>query len=216
MRILLAIMAAVTLFSVQQAQAYPGSSNISEDLPATTAGRQFILSRTKFSLGCQLRYSTGCGSPMGPCWDWIADYGLTTSGVHCCTQENIYCRGTDAEVAAVAKEQIVELKQDNLQSAFLNDRVETYWGYIGTTARSPNAGRTNSAPARLDACLSHTEVDAFGSGSSDWMNCYSKCDSSTNGYCNNTGMNNGSSVSNAACKDRCDCVITGFGTCENL
>lgn len=190
MFIVLASFAVLLLTNV--AQAYPASDNVSVTFASGT--RQFNTSRTDSTLGCFASSTNTCplGSPR---------LGFYTNGKACCSYRS-------AESSA-------PVEQNNVAEAFDSNFAEAYWGYVSTIARSPNNGRTQSAPARLDACIGYGEVDGLGTGSSGWMNCYSKCDSSSNGYCNNSGVNDGSTVSSAACKDRCDCVITGFGTCEN-
>ncbi len=137
-------------------------------------------------------------------------YATKMDGTWFCT-ESTSCQLPTPE----DREQLRADADYQLDEAF-GDRTDYHYGYINGASRSPTNGRTVSAPARLDACLGNGEVDALGTGSSGWMNCYSKCDSTANGYCNNSGLNNGSTVTNAPCKDRCDCVITGFGTCENI
>lgn len=200
MKLLLSLVALLTIATGEQAQAIP-SDLVSQIITTSTGyGRAFRSTRTDVSLGCTFD-TVACVYPE-------INIGNSPTGENCC-RSKFAVNENDPEMAEYS---------DSLAAAMGDGGSrEGFWGYIGTTSRSPNNGRTVSAPSRLDACLGYGEVDALGTGSSGWMNCYSKCDSTSNGYCNNTGSNNGSSgVTNAACKDRCDCVVTGFGTCENL
>jgi hypothetical protein len=100
------------------------------------------------------------------------------------------------------------------------NRDVEYFGYIDGVNRSPTNGRTTAPVAKLDACLSHADVDTIdatpGTASDKWVACVGStlgCGTTLkNEYCRATGLNDGVSVSAAVCKDRCDCIY-GIGTC---
>lgn len=146
----------------------------------------------------------------------LADYHI--DGRLFCT-ESASC----ALPSPAAREEILQgtANGSDLAEVFNPNFVDTYgyFGYVNGVNRSGSLGRTTSAPARLDACLGNTNVDALGSGYSAWAACLGNsvgCDTSTkNDYCNATGINDGATTTAAVCKDRCDCVF-GYGTCQNL
>ena len=70
----------------------------------------------------------------------------------------------------------------------------TYYGYQGSTNKSPSGGRAISWLAQLDACFyaGHLDVADFG-GSKE--SCYSGCDTADNNACKDSGA--------ATCTERC-------------
>ena len=148
--------------------------------------------------------TTACVSP-------AVNIGQTATGKNCCVKG---CSRSEDEMTTLLQE-IRASADDSLEDVF-GSRTVTYFGYANTTNRSPNAGRTVSIDARLDACMGNGNVDAIQSNYSTDYDRYIACtgsgycgDSAKNGYCSNS--------SNAVCLDRCACKYPGQGgTCTNL
>ncbi len=155
--------------------------------------------------GCPYTVSGG-----GACDNFHVGYGLNIQGESCCVDTSNYCAARAAPQLGAEK----SVSAENLRDVYSSDR-SYYWGFVNASSRSPQAGRSNAATANLDACIGHGETDLLGTGSTGWGNCYSKCDSSVNGFCTSTGTNDGTTQTAAVCKDRCDCTM-GFSTCNGL
>lgn len=113
---------------------------------------------------------------------------------------------------------------DVFESEMDERRADAYFGWADSNIRSPTAGRTVAAKAKLDACLFHTDTDWIETnGGSSQSEKHATCvgtdygcgNTGKNEHCNATGLNDGVSVSAYVCKDRCDCVYAQ-GTCAGL
>jgi hypothetical protein len=99
---------------------------------------------------------------------------------------------------------------DSLEGVFAPNQVTGYYGFAGTTNRSPTYGRSVSSTARLDICMGANDVDA-AIATNNATTCYNQyCGTSYNEYCN--------ANSAAVCQDRCECSINGqtHSTCNQL
>jgi hypothetical protein len=157
----------------------------------------------------------------GSCVSPYTQYDTTLAGQKCCVSNNPgECAPTPIDEPTPSDEVTTATTDEGLADIFDSQRTTEYYGYVDGVVRSPNNGRTTSAMARLDACLHYVDVDAItgADNSEKWTNCYGSQGCGTtikNEYCRATGTNNGTSMADAVCKDRCDCVF-GFGTCESL
>lgn len=202
------LLLAVAFVAIQSgvANAGPALNNISSTMLNTAYGRKFNTARTAESLNCQI-YTTGSCPVISGHWRLL--HGYSPDGYPCCEYfpfnamtetefQEMQSEATDAEL---------------LQQAMSPSLTESHWGFISTTNRSPNNGRTVAAEAKLDACLGHGSVDYIkGLATFQQLNTCrgsSQCgDSIKNQYCTSTTPN-GESV----CQDRCDCVFNG--TCNS-
>lgn len=123
-----------------------------------------------------------------------------------------YCWVKNPSCPPNLSKEIIDGKELSLAEVFANrESRNVHYGFINEVSRSPNNGRSTSAPARLDACVGYAAVDGFSNGTA----CRTGCETSTNGYCRAYNYNDGQYVQYAVCKDRCDCVF-GDATCNNL
>lgn len=137
------------------------------------------------------------------------------------TQRNVSDVVNQWEKAAESKENLGKVFSPNFDNSGM--RTDVYFGWKDDVIRSPNNGRAQSAAARLDACLFHTDVDAIDAAGGTMADKLNRCYGSTYGcgttikneYCQATGTNDGvSGVTAAVCKDRCDCLYGG--TCAGI
>lgn len=156
-------------------------------------------------------YTMTTGTCSSPKWSWA---GLTINGYNCCVA-NFRDASPEQSIEATSPE------AKKVSEVFSPEqRIYAYFGYVDNVSRSPSAGRSQQGLAMLDACVGYTNANTYTA--TDWNSyqaCYSDCDSTKNGYCNNSGTNNGSSQTNYRCKDRCDCAIDtnhAWSTCEAL
>jgi hypothetical protein len=175
MKLLLAI-AAIAAFS-NFAHAFPDNDHLSYNITVSSgSGRGFNDSVT--CTGEDGYISSGTTCPKG-------DFrmGYTPNGNACCISPFSAPRSR------------------NSIGNSLENVTDTYWGYISTTARSPNAGRAQSAIARLDVCMGSNDTDA-AIATNNATTCYNQyCGTSYNEYCNGNSA--------AVCQDRCECAILG-------
>lgn len=126
----------------------------------------------------------------------------------CCENINALCK---ADGTLKSKEEIAEIEsaiaaQDAAEEfRSIMDPRASHWGYYQSTNRSSNNGRSVSLDARLDACLTYSNVDNI----SDYRSCETACnDGNKNTHC--------TANSSEVCIDRCQCKYPGNGTCNNL
>jgi hypothetical protein len=126
----------------------------------------------------------------------------------CCRA--IYICAANGERLSDEQIATLETNREDLGKVFNPDVVDVYWGYVSSTNRSPNAGRAQSAYARLDVCMGANDTDA-AIATMNANTCYSSyCGTSANEYCN--------ANSAAVCQDRCECSINGqtHSSCNQL
>lgn len=172
--------------------------------------------------------STGCTSVQikaagSTCTGNVVFEGNLVDGRLCCGYGATCVKKVELEAI---QEEIRAINEAGLDEVFGNsmdeNRADTYYGYVDGSNRSPTNGRGNSASAKLDACLFHTDVDAITAAGGTMADKLARCYGSTYGcgttlkneHCNATGTNDTVSVSAAVCKDRCDCLYAG--NCEGL
>jgi hypothetical protein len=137
--------------------------------------------------------------------------GMTVAGKKCC-QENYSCQAqcTCAPAAPMESEKIETTTNGDLASTFAPETtLAVYYGYYGTTSRSPSAGRQIAADAKLDVCLGDADADLAKQYGLSWCQTYG-CGATRNEYCQ--------ASSAAVCLDRCECSILtpGDPACNNL
>jgi len=162
-------------------------------------------------------FATGTSCGVGNC---TVGFGFNGAGAlkRCCVS-GACPKGSEAAIEAQEKYEILG-NRPSLGEVFADEMTSdgsrnVHYGYVDNWNKSPNAGRTTSAAARLDACLYYTDVDAIdalgGTNAQKHAYCigstYGCGTSAKNDYCNANGA--------AVCIDRCDCVY-GQNTCENL
>ncbi len=157
---------------------------------------------------------TSCGGT------YETQMGTTISGKRCCADYDAepLCLLESSEATA---ESVKSANSGNLSEVYAPrapNVVDAYYGYVGTSNRSPNLGRATSIKARLDVCMGSNDVDS-AIATNNANTCYNTyCGTSYNEYCNATGNNGGTTEAGAVCHDRCECAINGTGhsTCNQL
>jgi hypothetical protein len=120
------------------------------------------------------------------------------------------CTPLNGETQTEAEEIKETGDSQDIAKAFNPDQVNNYWGYVGSTLRSPAGGRTVAAIAKLDVCIGDGDVTA-AIATNNATTCYNQyCGVSYNEYCNNNSA--------AVCQDRCECAINGVNhaSCQSL
>jgi hypothetical protein len=147
--------------------------------------------------------SEDCHAPSGgtTCVYPEISIGFYPNGTRCC-----HSKWEPAKIKFQLEDQSANLGKEVFSPA----QSLTFWGYVTTTNRSPNAGRAQSAYARLDVCMGANDTDA-AIATNNATTCYNQyCGTSYNEYCN--------ANSAAVCQDRCECSINGqtHSSCNQL
>ncbi len=203
MKVLLLAAMITATFAVQQASA--GVCNMSNC--------QFgITSDSGYSVGCAYTsYLCNCAdiasykgvpyriqfSSPGP--SWVNNGNMVGTTNKCWT----------GDFLAVANEHIKSSGNGSIEELFAPAQATAYYGYVSTTNRSPNAGRTQSAEARLDVCMGSNDTNAAIA-----TNNATTCG---NQYCGSGPVNEYCNANNqAVCRDRCECAIPPYTGCDYL
>jgi hypothetical protein len=148
--------------------------------------------------------------------------GTTISGGKCCANFNSQPNCLVGQsIDATPEENIRGVRAAGLNTVFSPEVprfADEYFGYVGTTNRSPSLGRTTSIKARLDICMGSNDVDA-AIATNNANTCYNTyCGTSYNEYCKAIVNNGGTSEAGGVCHDRCECAINGtaHSTCNQL
>jgi hypothetical protein len=138
--------------------------------------------------------------------------GATITGQKCCTGAWLNAQSAGPETEKVKG------SSASIAAAFEPKLYANYYGYMGTTMRSPNTGRAVSIHARLDVCIGGGDTDA-AIATMNANTCYNTyCGTSYNEYCNATVNNGGTTEAGGVCHDRCECAINGMtdSSCNQL
>lgn len=212
----MAVLALATVGFQQTAFAGPAEDLYHATISGSTGLRTFATNRIcEGAGGCSNCFWTSGGGDS--CGAGLTYKGNDKTGSWSCCRCVVDCVAYGMEDLSAEELTVVEANEKaqeaGLSDVFAPNQSTTYWGYMNSTNRSSNNGRTTSAAARLDACLYYTDVDNLGSGYTAW----DTCRTSTTLGCLATNKNEYCQANGAAvCLDRCDCTFTGFGTCDNL
>jgi hypothetical protein len=219
MKNLILTVALAAMFGAQNAYAQT-SDNVSGTVASdnNTNSRTFRSVDTCAGSGDEWQGGTTCWPE--PCFT-VSYRGKNPSfNQICCHYTYVPKLCLGADLTEAQKEKIERSQaQYGIEQTFDPNQSISYWGYYGSTSRSPNNGRTTSIMARLDVCMGGGDAtNAVATMNAN--TCYnSYCGSgSINEYCNATGNNGGVTEAAAVCHDRCECAINGttHSTCNQL
>jgi hypothetical protein len=159
--------------------------------------------------GCTCADAGGTLKASSPCWTNWYEVGYAQNGKLCCV---------NGQATPSAQPVIKSLGSNGGLAEVFMPKTSEFYGYVGSTNRSGNYGRTTSIKARLDICMGNLDTDS-AIATNNANTCYNQyCGTSYNEYCNSSGSDGGWSGTGAVCHDRCECAINGVGdsSCNQL